>query len=269
MLTLNGYKPNPLNGADYNLLKFEVGAPTANPVTTIPTTLVDVPVLSESDANITRKLLFQPEQGGPNHLNGKFLINGVSFDPDVINYTIPLNNTEIWEIRNQSGISHPFHIHDVQFNILSRNGVAPPINEQGRKDVILVRPQETIRFITKFEDFADDSVPYMYHCHLLIHEDDGMMGQFTVSSALSVGEEPIADGIKLYPNPTHGTVQLDITKGLRINEITILDQLGRRIQSPTIVQDDQTIRIDHLPKGLYFIHLTGDSRRITKKVLVQ
>ena len=269
MLTLNGYKPNPLNGADYNLLKFEVGAPTANPVTTIPTTLVDVPVLSESDANITRKLLFQPEQGGPNHLNGKFLINGVSFDPNVINYTIPLNNTEIWEIRNQSGISHPFHIHDVQFNILSRNGVAPPINEQGRKDVILVRPQETIRFITKFEDFADDSVPYMYHCHLLIHEDDGMMGQFTVSSALSVGEEPIADGISLYPNPTHDAVQLDITKGLRINEITILDQLGRRIQSPTIVQDNQTIRIDHLPKGLYFIHLTGDSRSITKKVLVQ
>jgi FtsP/CotA-like multicopper oxidase with cupredoxin domain len=38
----------------------------------------------------------------------------------------------------------------------------------------------TVRFITKFEDFADEDFPYMYHCHILPHEDGGMMGQFIV-----------------------------------------------------------------------------------------
>ena len=55
-----------------------------------------------------------------------------------------------------------------------------PENESGRKDVVLVKQMETVRFIAKFEDFADDEVPYMYHCHMLQHEDDGLMGQFIV-----------------------------------------------------------------------------------------
>ncbi|MBK8372344.1 MAG: multicopper oxidase domain-containing protein [Saprospiraceae bacterium] len=105
-------------------------------------------------------------------------------DMDVINYEIPLNNIEIWELRNQSAISHPFHIHDIQFNILSRNGQTPPPNEQGLKDVVLVRPGETVRFITKFETFSNPHVPYMFHCHLLPHEDGGMMGQFIVTDRL-------------------------------------------------------------------------------------
>ena len=84
-------------------------------------------------------------------------------------------------ITNNSGLAHPFHIHDIQFYILDRNGSPPPPNEQGLKDVVLVEANETVRFITKFEDFADAEVPYMYHCHILEHEDRGMMGQFTVT----------------------------------------------------------------------------------------
>ena len=61
---------------------------------------------------------------------------------------------------------------------------------QGRKDVVLVPPMGgTVRFITKFEDFADEDTPYMYHCHMLSHEDDGMMGQFVVfDNATAVNE---------------------------------------------------------------------------------
>ena len=267
MLTLNGYKPNPLNGADFNLLKFEVGSATANPVTSIPTTLVDVVPYNENDANTTRKLTFTPEQGGPNHLNGKFLINGKSFDMDVIDYVIPLNNTEIWEIRNQSGISHPFHIHDVQFNILSRNGATPPVNEQGWKDVVLIRPMETIRFITKFEDFADDSVPYMYHCHLLIHEDEGMMGQFKVSSALGVGEAYEA-GFDIYPNPSSGSVNVISSLGDSIENVKIISQLGQVLIPDNIEYNGSEVSVDGLPKGMLFIKITVGNQIVVKKILV-
>lgn len=86
-------------------------------------------------------------------------------------------------------VGQPFHIHDVQFYILDRNGSAPSENEQGRKDVVWISQMETVRFIAKFEDHADDQVPYMYHCHMLQHEDDGLMGQFIVE-----GEEEVLTG---------------------------------------------------------------------------
>jgi FtsP/CotA-like multicopper oxidase with cupredoxin domain len=79
-------------------------------------------------------------------------------------------------------MAHPFHIHDVQFQILDRDGEKPAPNERGRKDVVLVNPGETVRVIMKFEDYSDPKSPYMYHCHILEHEDAGMMGQFTVVS---------------------------------------------------------------------------------------
>jgi blue copper oxidase len=183
-LTLNNYKPSALNGTDFNIIKFVVRAKTSNPITTIPSKLATVNPILASTSNITMQLTFTPATMGPTQLNGTFLINNAAFDMMVVNYIIPFDNTEIWELTNQSAISHPFHIHDVQFYILTRNGVAPAANEQGRKDVVLVNPQEVVRFIAKFENFANDKVPYMYHCHLLTHEDGGMMGQFIVSKPI-------------------------------------------------------------------------------------
>ncbi|MCA9735060.1 multicopper oxidase domain-containing protein, partial [candidate division KSB1 bacterium] len=178
MMSLNNYNPNPMNGTNFPIMQFIVTEKIANAITEIPTTLATVSPIPESAAVITRNLSLTAASMGPNSLNGKFLINNASFDMDVINYTIPLDNVEIWSITNLSPIAHPFHIHDVQFFILDRNGRAPVAAEQGRKDVVLIHPMETVRFITKFADFADDPVPYMYHCHMLTHEDDGMMGQF-------------------------------------------------------------------------------------------
>jgi blue copper oxidase len=107
-------------------------------------------------------------------------IDGVQYDHDVNNEEIYLDDVEIWEITNNSNIEHPFHIHDVQFYILDIDGAAPPAYKAGRKDVVQVKAGETVRFITKFEDFADNDFPFMYHCHILPHEDKGMMGQFIV-----------------------------------------------------------------------------------------
>lgn len=185
--TIPGYTSNRLNGADFNILTINVGAQTSNPITSIPGSLVSHSPWQSSSANITRTLTFTSMNMGPTAIQGPFLINGAHFDMNVINYSIPFNNLEIWELRNQTPIAHPFHIHNVQFYILDINGVAPSASLQGRKDVVLVPGGNgVVRFITKFEDFYDDSMPYMYHCHMLTHEDDGMMGQFVVKSPCTI-----------------------------------------------------------------------------------
>jgi len=94
---------------------------------------------------------------------------------------IKLNDTEIWEITNPSnmmgGMRHPFHIHGVQFQSLSIDGKEPPKNERGFKDTVLINTNEKVRIIIKFTQKGI----FMYRCHILEHEDQGMMGQFQVT----------------------------------------------------------------------------------------
>lgn len=266
-MTMDGYNPNPLNGTDFNILQFNIGVQTTNPITAVPSNLVTLTPIPESNSDITRTLTFTPVTPGPNQLNGQFLINGVSMDLNVINYTIPLNNTEIWELTNQSGISHPFHIHDVQFYILTRNGITPPANEQGRKDVVLVKPQEVVRFIAKFETFSNETVPYMYHCHLLTHEDGGMMGQFIVSDPLSVVESVIEENMVVYPNPSDGIFYVDVNSNDQIEDISIYDNLGRSINTP-IIKEENRIRITGLNSGVFHIKFRTDGKDMIKKVMI-
>lgn len=175
------YSSNPLNGSDFNLLEMRIVAQKPGAITNIPSALVSFSPWAENSANTTRTLTFMSSVMGPGAINGPFMINNAHFDMNVINYRVPFNNTEIWELRNQTPIAHPFHIHNVHFFVLSVNGTIPPASQQGRKDVIVVPGGNgVVRFIAKFTDFYDDSIPYMYHCHMLTHEDHGMMGQFIV-----------------------------------------------------------------------------------------
>lgn len=183
--SLPDYTSNPLNGNDYQLLDINVVAQTGAPVLTIPGSLATFTPLTEGSENITRNLTFT-SVGPMGDLNGPFLINGASFDMSTINYTIPLDNIEIWSLTNQTPIGHPFHIHDVQFFILDINGNPPPPELQGYNDVVFVPGgMGNVRFIAQFSDHANDSIPYMYHCHMLTHEDMGMMGQFLVTDPTS------------------------------------------------------------------------------------
>jgi FtsP/CotA-like multicopper oxidase with cupredoxin domain len=97
-----------------------------------------------------------------------------------IDFAVKRNSTEIWEISNNSPMAHPFHVHNVQFRVLDRNGRAPDAIERGLKDVVLVHAGEVVRIIMAFPEYSDPKTPYMYHCHILEHEDQGMMGQFVV-----------------------------------------------------------------------------------------
>ena len=109
---------------------------------------------------------------------GMFSINGQSMNVDIINETVRKGETEIWTITGDT-MPHPFHIHGVSFQILTQNGKPPAEADRGWKDTVVVG-DETTEIILRFDHVATKEYPYMYHCHMLEHEDGGMMGQFTV-----------------------------------------------------------------------------------------
>jgi len=111
---------------------------------------------------------------------GVFKLNGNMMDMNIINFEVQEGAVEIWELRNVSPMIHPFHIHKVHFEILDRNGQPPPPEERGLKDTVRVHISEIVRVIARFDRYPDPVHPYMYHCHILEHEDHGMMGQFVV-----------------------------------------------------------------------------------------
>lgn len=230
--TIPNYNLNPLNGTNRNVLQLNVVAPTANPINTIPSSLVIHTPWQAPQAHLTRTFTFTSTGQGPSQvLLGPFQINGTFFDMDVINLVVPENNIEIWELTNQSPIGHPFHLHGFPFYVLDINGTPPPPHLAGRKDVIHVPAgMGTVRIITKFEDFTHDSLPYMYHCHMLFHEEDGMMGQFLVKApcTLSIINEPqnatanIGDNVQfnIVVNDTNASIQWQTDIGFGFQNLT-------------------------------------------------
>ncbi|MDF2574942.1 MAG: copper oxidase [Agromyces sp.] len=108
-------------------------------------------------------------------------INGRRMSMDRIDEVVRVDSTEIWEVTNLDLFPHNFHVHDVQFQMLDIDGEAPPPELAGRKDTVYLEPRRVYRLIMRFEDYVDDETPYMIHCHLLLHEDEGLMSQFVVS----------------------------------------------------------------------------------------
>ncbi len=145
----------------------------------MPAQLNNIDRKSTSSAAVTRDMVLA---GGGNRLT----INGQTMTTATMDMSnmlqVRLGDTEIWNLINRSGDTHVFHVHDVQFQILDRSSGPLAAYELGWKDTIRIRPRETARIIMRFTDFADPMNPYMFHCHLLEHEDDGMMGEFVVVS---------------------------------------------------------------------------------------
>ena len=105
-----------------------------------------------------------------------FIINGQSFVMDRINTQVRLNQIEDWEIINKASMDHPFHLHTNRFQVIERNG--KPVPMLAWKDTVSVGSYETVKIRVKFEDYTGRSV---YHCHILDHEDQGMMGIVEIS----------------------------------------------------------------------------------------
>ncbi len=105
----------------------------------------------------------------------EFEIDGKGFDPHRVDSRARLGDTEVWTVRNDGRMDHPFHIHGFQFQVLDRNGATEPI--RAWKDTVWVPSGQQVRFAIKFEDFEG---PRVYHCHVLEHEDKGMMALLQV-----------------------------------------------------------------------------------------
>lgn len=266
----NGPFANYLGKKDFTMLHINVAAQTQNPVNSIPAVLTNNVLLNAADADITRVLTISDSTGviNPPILGGNaFIINHKLFDIDYNEYQVPLGNTEIWEIRSTSGFGHPFHIHDVEFNILSINGAAPPAAQAGWKDVVFIPRQQTVKFIARFEDYADALHPFMYHCHIALHEDEGMMGQFVVTDASSATLEPIkrSNDILLYPNPASDRLFVSFADpNMEAYYVRISNALGRTMYMLPRPQLSGGIDISHFSPGTYFIQVTDEK---TKKVV--
>lgn len=161
-----------------NIMTVNVNSASAG-VTSVPSTLKTLEKYRASDAVRTRNFLLNTVGGG---MMGQMAINGRAFNLNRIDNVVPVNDIEIWNIRNTMNLEHNFHIHAIHFMILERNGSTAGVaaNEKGYKDVVRIPPNSSVKVIIKMKDYTDPKNGYMYHCHFLEHEDDGMMGQFTV-----------------------------------------------------------------------------------------
>jgi FtsP/CotA-like multicopper oxidase with cupredoxin domain len=130
------------------------------PATVLPSVMRHVSALDTS--HVTARPVLVLSQG---------LINGRMMDMDRVDVRSRLGATEIWQIENVVTMDHPFHLHGFQFQILDRDGVPEPYVSW--KDVVNVRKHQTVRVVVRFDDFPGK---WMFHCHILDHEDHGMMG---------------------------------------------------------------------------------------------
>ena len=109
---------------------------------------------------------------------GSHGINGQSFDMGRIDFDAARGQVEHWQI-SAAMMKHPFHVHGTRFQVLAENGRPPQAHNRGWKDTVLV--DGSVDILVRFDQPAPSDAPYMYHCHILEHEDGGMMGQFTVA----------------------------------------------------------------------------------------
>jgi suppressor of ftsI len=144
-------------------------ATALKPLGATPQTLAPIERWTPADASVTRTF----------DLNGHN-INDRQMEMGRIDETVEVGALEQWVVKNTMSAPHSFHVHDVQFQIASIAGQAPPPELAGWKDTIYLPPETEFRLLMRFADYTDPNVPYMYHCHLLTHEDAGMMGQFVV-----------------------------------------------------------------------------------------
>lgn len=259
-----------INGLDLGIMKLQVGSANSNGILSPDLQGLNVNEILDSTL-VDRK---RSKDMNATLIKGEMVwtIDNEAFDLEVINDTILLNSTELWTITNSSGIVHPFHIHSGYFYILSRGGQMPQAYERGKKDVAIIYPGQSLKFIMKFEDFVDENVPYMYHCHILNHEDHAMMAQFIVvdSSYFSGIEQLYDDVLVVGPNPVQNFLNIHLKGNEKITKLVLLNPLGQIILKEDHFGTESSIQLDLnllTKKGNYF--LSVESKRGARIVKVE
>ncbi len=253
-----------LNNTTFNVLHINVGATTSNPVVAIPATLTTNTYLTAADATVNRTVSITGGQGGG---TTPFTFDNTIFNTATINKTLTANTTEKWTIANTPNavFGHSFHIHDVQFKILTRSSGAVGAYESGWKDSFFISKNESVAFVARFADYSDAIHPFMYHCHFSQHEDEGMMGQFVVSGPLSNTENSSTTAaFTLFPNPSNSKLFITLKDtATEIYYITITTMQGRVAMMLPQPQWQNGIDISNLEPGVYLLQMMDKENKGT------
>jgi spore coat protein A len=178
-------------------MQFRVSTSQRTDDSSLPATLRPVPRVLESSAVKTRELTIMDSQDRLGR-SSSMLLNGAHWDMPVTENP-RLDSTEVWSFINLTDDSHPIHLHMVRFQLLDRRpfdlsvyqltrkivatgpAASLPAGELGWKDTVRVDPLTVTRIIVKFEGYTGR---YVWHCHMLEHEDNEMMRPYLVESGM-------------------------------------------------------------------------------------
>jgi spore coat protein A len=193
-----------------------------------------------------------------------WLINGKTFSPARSDAHPVIDTTETWQVTNKTKVTHIIHLHHTDWYMLARNGKPPKPWEDCLKETFFVNPGDTIRLAGHFSDFLGK---FVIHCHMLDHEDHGLMTQFEVVESAArqpAGDEvarrrrgdipnpsgPPTMGLPDVVGPTAGAVEFipraPAGESLRRLEVAVNGEdrlslegeaLGRRIRLPLVGSD--------------------------------
>ena len=242
-----------LNNTTFTVLHVNVGTTTSNPITAIPTALVNNTYLTAADATVNRTVNITGGQPAGN----PFVFNNQAFSFNTINHTVNANAVEKWSVVNNNVFGHCFHIHDVQFKLISRSTGPIGAYESGWKDAFFISRNETVSFVARFSDQADATHPFMYHCHFANHEDEGMMGQFVVAGTNSTSS-PAENKVEyvIYPNPAQERIYVQMSDPeIVVYYITINNANGKAVMMLPQPNIQAGIDISRLNKGTYYLNL--------------
>jgi FtsP/CotA-like multicopper oxidase with cupredoxin domain len=162
--------PDGDNYPQRRLMTFQVNG-DAVPDVALPTSMAPPSPLPTDPVDRTRHLEFSE-----NPKTNQFYINGKQFDATHVNFVAKLGTTEEWIIKNVSSEEHPFHIHVNDFFVMAVNG--KPVQSYGEQDTVPLPVKGEVRIRMHFNRFVGT---YVFHCHILAHEDGGMMGIIDIS----------------------------------------------------------------------------------------
>lgn len=209
-------------------------------------------------------------------------INGLTFDINRVDWSSPLYDLEKWKIINGTADFHPMHTHEAQWQVLTRNGSTNlPPNDKGWKDTVLLSPGETVEVLIKFTSHKGI---YLFHCHNLEHEDDGMMLNFEVTDPIGIEQigNEVPEKFNLhqnYPNPFNPStkIRFDLPSNAAYRDskvkLAVYDVNGREI---AILADKDFLPGTYeaewnsaaLPSGAYFAKLSSGSFVKTIKMIL-
>jgi FtsP/CotA-like multicopper oxidase with cupredoxin domain len=161
------------------LAKVRVGGPAARPDLALPKTL-DTPSKSPVGQPVVRKRTFTFSF---DFKSAQFArINGQAFNPHAMPVAPMLGTVEQWKLRNVTTEDHPFHIHVNDFQVMRVNG--RPYHANGLQDVVIIPKHGSVVIRNPFRRYSGY---FVFHCHILAHEDGGMMRTVEV---LRKGQKP-------------------------------------------------------------------------------